>query len=350
MSKVLQPISKKEDVSNEEKFLQVEDVAHEEPQSESFLQEEKTLSEKEAEYKQKMGREESGKSDLEEERELKRVQVEDSLESFEKDRARVRQKRVRQNMAEVNRASKQQVEKVRNVQKTMQANKQVYANVNAAKAVMYQNDTLSNLISMAINDAIMNSGREAGYEEDHMSEKAGLTGRPKGRQKTILVNGAMVTLDEDVANAITAKRSPLLGKQSGPVLDGAAEGRAKSGSEIVLDDSSVLEKTVSDVEKDMNASKDALRFSEAELAYLDSEFSKLEQSLQSDRQEIDRAFVLYKLPYYRKYDYGVSIEGSNRKTRDLPEVSWLDISQEYLPNGRKLPYIERENNYLELSM
>ena len=64
MSKVLQPISKKEDVSNEEKFLQVEDVAHEEPQSESFLQEEKTLSEKEAEYKQKMGREESGKRNV----------------------------------------------------------------------------------------------------------------------------------------------------------------------------------------------------------------------------------------------------------------------------------------------
>lgn len=336
-SKVLQPIQKQTSAPVEEKFLQVQDVAHEEPQSDSFVQEEKTLAEKESEFKQKMGREESGKTDLEEEREMKRVEVEQSLDAFEKDRAKVQQKRVKRNLAEVDRASKQQLQKVRDVQKTVQSNKQVYANDAAKKSVVYGNDTLSNLISMAINDAIMNAGKDAGYEEDQMSEKVGLTGKPVGRQKTILVNGAMVTLDEDVANAITAKRSPVLGKQPEIVPKvGAEKVVAEGGPEVVAAERELAE-AVSDVQSD----ESQLKFSSAELAYLDSEFRKMEQSLQSDRMEMERAFVAYQPLYYeKKYDYGSPSYGSEKPVRDLPSVQWGDVCSDYLPNGRRLPYVD----------
>lgn len=328
-SKILQPIKKETSAPVQEKFLQVQDVAHEEPQSESFVQEEKTLSEKEAEFKQKMGREESGKSDLDEERELKRVEVEQSLDVFEKERAKVQQKRVKSNIQKVEQVSRQQLQKVRDVQKTVKSNKQVRAAVAQQKAVMYQNDTLSNLISMTINDAIMNAGKEAGYDEDHLDEKMGLTGHATGRQKTILVNGATVTLDEDVANAITAKRSPLLEKKQQVVADLAGDVRAEKGDFL----------QVADVEEPVVVSF-------VEQSYLDSQFCKLEQSLQSDRMEMQRAFVAYRPPYYEtKYDYGYQLDDSEKKLRELPSVSWGDVGNDYLPNGRKLPYIDYSEDY-----
>lgn len=208
----------------QESMLQVQDDAHALEQSDSYMTEEKTLDEKEAEYKQKMGRESSGKSDLEEEREQKKIQVDASVEEFEKNKAQEAAKRERHaNIQKVTAASRKQRD-------IMMARENTYKNqMSAAKsakesksltadyvakqrATMYANNSLTNLMSMSINDAMINSGRKEAEDSDRPSTMREMVfGQDsQGRQRTILVNGAMVTLDEDLAEEIQRQRSPFI--------------------------------------------------------------------------------------------------------------------------------------------
>lgn len=387
----------------EESFLQVEDTAHEVEQSDSFLQEEKTLAEKELETKQKMGREVSGQTDLEEEREMKRVQVDRSLEEFEKTKAKVKQKRLNQNLKSVEQASSDQLSRMRAIQADYiaKAGNQMDVSdghqiglakqhMSEQQAVMNQANSLSNLISMSINDAMMNHGKDRRYAEDYVGEKTGFFGPKNGRQKTIVVNGAMVTLDEDVAEAIQSKRAPLLAGGSKKLswktkdITGDTAEEIEANADKVLSDIDAqadvasgdvtdiqAEKAVavSDVETVAASEKtelddtqndkmvmaglgSAIAANEVEDRYIKSRFAQFERNMAADRRDMENALISYKSSYVvPKYQYGHQLQSEDeqmmdkRPHRDLPAVTWNQVyDDEYMKNGRKLPYIDYQRD------
>lgn len=385
-----------------DKSLDVTDDAYAVSQSESFVQEEKTLAEKELEQKQKMGREVSGQTDLEEERETKRVQVEQNLDSFEKERVRVQKKRLHRNVKSIEQASQQQLKRMRaiqadyiakagNLQDTSDGVQAGLARTYAAKqeALMYDANSVSNLISMSINDALMNSGKDKTYEEDHVGEKQGFFGPKRGRQKTIVVNGATVMVDEDVAEVIQTRRSPILRCVSKKLSFSANQVSGETAKEIansadaVLKDAEVVmaeaddvsdsvamaevESQVQTVADEKMAALDAegveeqadnkesavpvvAAVSAAELAeqrYKESSFAKLERRLEADRRQMQYAFVkipnrYQKSKYEYVYDKSEELSEDGRQVRELPEISWGMVMYDdaYLPDGRPLPYID----------
>lgn len=376
-----------------EKALHVEDRAHTEDVADSFETEEKTLDEKEAEHKQKMGLNVSGQSDLEEEREIKRVQLRESLEDDRKldaERQRLRSRRVKQNVHKVEDASQAQLQRMRSIRAQYRAGSKVLdtpaqrqARVNSyvreQKAVMKGNDSVTNLLSMSINDKLMNAGKERKYAEDYAEEKTGLFGPEKGKQKTILVNGAMVTIDEDVAEAIQERRTPIMsgiskklnGLQREQDVDKQADAVETDMTEVQDEvaaetkDEEKLEQTEAKAEMEVAGETESVDAPEPEkqsekrdygpavgvfaggsiAAYLGSHFASLERRLQYDRSQMQDMFIYPEHQVYNPkyvYSYGVDKELSQSgNTRRLPDIAWGQVDmQDTLENGRKLPYID----------
>lgn len=402
----------------EEDSLDITDDAHAEEQAESVVDEEKTLSEKEVEYKEKMGQEFSGESDLEKEERNKKVEVDNSLDEFEKARAQVRQKRINQNVRDIEKTSEDQVKRMQNLRadyigrgKRLEYQGNVDKQHKLAQdymreqdAVMNQANSMSNLVSMSINDALMNGGKDDSYAEDHVGEKHGLFKQESyGKQKSIIVNGAVVTVDKDVAEAVQKKRSPLLRGSKKLSVDGKVDGDSfdeiDDNADELLDKVSSPDLTsaeMSDVETDIDSkadiAKEELRkklpsdmphsVQEEELEdsnvesidghensakdntgkvaaagvalvgakdiYENSKFAQMERNLVKDRADMQGALIQTRVKDYEhqteiNHEYNVQMESQAEKQqeRPLPTVAWnYVITPDYEADGRRLPYID----------
>ena len=399
----------------EEDSLDITDDAHAEEQAESVIDEEKTLAEKEAEFKAKMGQEFSGESDLEKEERNKKVEVDNSLDEFEKARAQVRQKRINQNVRDIEKASEDQVKRMQNLRadyigrgKRLEYQGNVDKQHKLAQdymreqdVVMNQANSMSNLASMSINDALMNGGKDDLYAEDHVGEKHGLFKQESyGKQKSIIVNGAVVTVDKDVAEAIQKKRSPLLRGSKKLSVDGKVDGDSfdeiDDNADELLDKVSSPDLTsaeMSDVETDIDnkadIAKDDLRkkfpsdmpdsVREEELEaesidgheddakgnagkvaaagvalvgakdiYENSRFAQMERNLMKDRADIQGALIQTRAKDYERqteinneYDVQMESQAEKQQERPLPTVAWnYVITPNYETDGRRLPYID----------
>lgn len=409
----------------EEDSLEVSDKAHAEAQSESFEYEEKTLDEMEAEYKQKMGQEESGKTDLQQEREKKRVLVDQSLTEYEKHRAQARQERMNVNIRDIEKASEDQVKHMQQLradyigraQKVLSAGdieqqqRLTKSYQQQQDAAMHQADSASNLVSMSINDALMNGGKDDAYAEDHVGEQYGIFHQESyGKKKTIVINGAPVTLDKDVAESIQEKRSPIF--KSSKVLQEDVKGdsvdeieesaedamnEAKS-EELSADEMKSVQKTVderADAEKvKLKKERDKVKREDvdntddytleagfdgesenghsnntvedstqkgrkavtmgvitgaaiigAQNSYEKSRFAELERSLERDREDISKSWIVPRAKDMEReteieYQRQQELEMEAKKERELPKVAWDNVIQPDEYNGRKLPYID----------
>lgn len=402
----------------EEDSLDITDDAHAEEQAESVVDEEKTLAEKEAEYKEKMGQEFSGESDLEKEERNKKVEVDNSLEEFEKARAQVRQKRINQNVRDIEKTSGDQVKRMQNLRadyigrgKRLEYQGNVDKQHKLAQdymreqdAVMNQANSMSNLVSMSINDALMNGGKDDLYAEDHVGEKHGLFKQESyGKQKSIIVNGAVVTVDKDVAEAVQKKRSPLLRGSKKLSVDGKVDGDSfdeiDDNADELLDKVSSPDLTsaeMSDVETDIDnkvdVAKEDLRkkrpndmphsVQEEELedsdvesidghengakdntgkvaaagvalvgakdVYENSRFAQMERNLMKDRADMRGALIQTRAKDYERqteinheYDVQMESQAEKQQERPLPTVAWnYVITPDYEADGRRLPYID----------
>lgn len=405
----------------EEDSLDITDDAHAEEQAESVVDEEKTLSEKEVEYKEKMGQEFSGESDLEKEERNKKVEVDNSLDEFEKARAQVRQKRINQNVRDIEKTSEDQVKRMQNLRadyigrgKRLEYQGNVDKQHKLAQdymreqdAVMNQANSMSNLVSMSINDALMNGGKDDSYAEDHVGEKHGLFKQESyGKQKSIIVNGAVVTVDKDIAEAVQKKRSPLLRGSKKLSVDGKVDGDSfdeiDDNADELLDKVSSPDLTsaeMSDVETDIDSkadiAKEELRkklpsdmphsVQEEELEdsdvesidghengakdntgkvaaagvalvgakdiYENSKFAQMERNLVKDRADMQGALIQTRVKDYERqteinHEYNVQMESQAEKQqeRPLPTVAWnYVITPDYEADGRRLPYIDYGN-------
>ena len=401
----------------EEDSLDITDDAHAEEQAESVVDEEKTLAEKEAEYKEKMGQEFSGESDLEKEERNKKVEVDNSLDEFEKARAQVRQKRINQNVRDIEKTSEDQVKRMQNLRadyigrgKRLEYQGNVDKQHKLAQdymreqdAVMNQANSMSNLVSMSINDALMNGGKDDSYAEDHVGEKHGLFKQESyGKQKSIIVNGAVVTVDKDIAEAVQKKRSPLLRGSKKLSVDGKVDGDSfdeiDDNADELLDKVSSPDLTsaeMSDVETDIDSKADTakeklrkklssdlphsvqeeLEDSDVESIdghengakgitgkvaatgvalvgakdiYENSKFAQMERNLVKDRADMQGALIQTRVKDYERqteinheYDVQMEAQAEKQQERPLPTVAWnYVITPDYEADGRRLPYID----------
>lgn len=354
-----QLVSKKEDGMDQELFLQVEDEAHEQQQSESYLDEQKGLREKDMDTHQKMGVQEGGQSDLQLERQAaKALQPSDELDSLEQERLKTRKKRLERNIQTIQDASARQVDKMEALRaqfRAVTANSPGHVNVqayrNAQEAVMNQANSATSLFSMAINDALMNGGKAEGYEEDMVGETASLLGPKRGRQKTIVINGASVTLDEDVAEAILHQRSPVVSKRKKVLTDG----RGIPGAAVQEVDAAAS-KIVKSVDAQMDAAYEEVSDVQAETVqrevpakmlamyaayetYEKSRFAALERRIQADRCQMNQALIVPEEGVQYAFDKPVP---QRQQERELPAVAWAVVYEpmEYLPDGRRLPHMD----------
>lgn len=410
--------NKNESSPVEEDSLDITDDAHAEEQAESVVDEEKTLAKKEAEYKEKMGQEFSGESDLEKEERNKKVEVDNSLDEFEKARAQVRQKRINQNVRDIEKTSEDQVKRMQNLRadyigrgKRLEYQGNVDKQHKLAQdymreqdVVMNQANSMSNLVSMNINDALMNGGKDDSYAEDHVGEKHGLFKQESyGKQKSIIVNGAVVTVDKDVAEAVQKKRSPLLRGSKKLSVDGKVDGDSfdeiDDNADELLDKVSSPDLTsaeMSDVETDIDSKADTAKeklrkklpsdmphsVQEEELEdsdvesidghendakdntgkvaaagvalvgakdiYENSRFAQMERNLVKDRADMQGALIQTRVKDYERqteinheYDVQMEAQAEKQQERPLPTVAWnYVITPDYEADGRRLPYID----------
>lgn len=351
---------KKEDGMDQELFLQVEDEAHVQQQSASYLDEQKGLREKDMDTHQKMGVQEGGQSDLQLERQAAKVlQPSDELDSLEQERLKTRRKRLERNIQTIQDASARQVDKMEALRaqfRAVTANSPGHVNVqayrNAQEAVMNQANSATSLFSMAINDALMNGGKAEGYEEDMVGETASLLGPKRGRQKTIVINGASVTLDEDVAEAILHQRSPIVSKRKKVLTDGrgipgaAVQEVDAAASKIVKSVDAQMDaayEKVSDVQAEQTVQREVpakmLAMYAAYETYEKSRFAALERRIQADRCQMNQALIVPEEGVQYAFDQPVP---QKQQERELPAVAWAVVYEpmEYLPDGRRLPHMD----------
>lgn len=380
-----------DDVGNLELFQAVQDEAHEVQQSKSMMDEKRTVVEKEMNARQKMGRTISGQSDLEAERllekELRTLSAEDAKE--QKVKQQVRQKRWERNKDLVENATDQQIKRLQAIQADFiaKADNQVANEMQSVRvlpeyqkqrdSLLQAGDSLSNLISMVINDKLMNMGKDKTYEEHHIGERGGMFGPYQGRQKTIVINGAVVTLDEDVAHAIEHMRSPTLGSAGSKRLYSRASGLTNKElramqkeveqllidiQEIIQNNGKVLDKMDMQMSKQLQKSVDQvnqeIRVNTQNLAqqeenrlnrYEASNFAKLEAQMEADRQQaLQQQWVVPryrsgKQGLYDEYDRQAEQQRQLECQRQIPQISWEVVEDyEYLPDGRQVPILHYE--------
>lgn len=340
--------------------LEITDVSHDETPTKALEREkddslthtEKNLDEVEAEFKKDTNQKADTLSDIDEKRLLRKIEIEQSIAAFEE--SELEKKRKLEFLTQVDKikeASMSQLEKMREREKkyridleqalrdgkdTVQISKNYIDDQNA---LLYNNDSMSMYLSMSINDALQNSTLDENNNPE-MSLKEHIFGRTShGRQKSVLINGTPVMLDESIANAIQAKRSPIL---AGHLVEQSNQNDLSSNSEA---------NTLANPSQSKSITK--------ELSEYQFEFDKMINSLDKDRIQMtnmikDTYSVSDKLKY--AYDDGMTYNSKRereldvRPQRQLPKaaLTWgIVYEQELLANGRRLP---RVNDNMVLAM
>lgn len=352
---------------------QVTDEAHSVKQADSFVQEEKTLSEKEwdVQHQHDLGSNHVD-VDLQEEQRLNQVAVDQSVTDFEKNKQKSKgyQQRVDRNIQMMGSSLQMQVKRLQTLQadfiakSASQDNKEIAGLSQKKIQIMEHANSWSNLISLSINDKLMNGGKDKTHEETHVGEMDTLLGSTTERQKSLVINGAVVTLDEDIALAVERQRSPMIASRSSLRRYQAAEGVS---DEVVHD----VEKMAKKITKELNRERKAIQKEVNKVDSLEQQakyrqfrscsYEKMEDTLLSDRVESPQnGFIAprvsfmqssremsYNGDYERQTTYSYFMD--NRPVRKLPFMKWSDLQMEStcLPNGRPLPQMSSyQSEYL----
>lgn len=340
--------------------LEITDVSHNETptkalereKDESLTHTEKNLDEVEAEFKKDTNQKADTLSDIDEKRLLRKIEIEQSIAAFEE--AELEKKKKAEFLTQIDKikeASMSQLEKMREREKQYRIDleqalrdgkdtAQISKNyIDDQNALLYNNDSMSMYLSMSINDALQNSALDENNNPE-MSLKEHIFGRTShGRQKSVLINGTPVMLDESIANAIQAKRSPIL---AGHLVEQSNQNDLSSNSEA---------NTLANPSQSKSITK--------ELSEYQFEFDKMINSLDKDRIQMtnmikDTYSVSDKLKY--AYDDGMTYNSKRereldvRPQRQLPKaaLTWgIVYEQELLAHGRRLP---RVNDNMVLAM
>lgn len=363
-SKRLNPIPfddlKKMGVTPDERedYLEVTQVNHNETPAQELEKEkdeqeihtEKNLDEQEAEFKKETNQKHDSLSEIEEKRLRRKIEVEKSIEAFEESQAeKLRKKEFLAQVDKIKEASMSQLEIMREREKKyrVELEQALKENKDTSKisenyikdqqALLYNNDSMGMYLSMSINDAMQNSTLDVEVNPN-MSVKDHIFGRTAyGRQKSVLINGKPVMLDESVANAIQAERSPVL---AGHLVDKDNDLSQNKEANFLVNSSQTK-----------NITK--------ELADYKIAFDDMINGLDKDRTEMtniikDAYPVADKLKY--AYDDGMTYgykEERNldlRPRRALPKAAlmWgIMYEQELLAYGRRLPKV---NDNMVLAM
>ena len=340
--------------------LEITDVSHDEPptkalereKDESLTHTEKNLDEVEAEFKKDTNQKADTLSDIDEKRLLRKIEVEQSIAAFEE--AELEKKRKAEFLTQIDKikeVSMSQLEKMREREKQYRIDleqalrdgkdtAQISKNyIDDQNALLYNNDSMSMYLSMSINDALQNSTLDEDNNPE-MSLKEHIFGRTShGRQKSVLINGTPVMLDESIANAIQAKRSPIL---AGHLVEQSNQNDLSSNPEA---------NALANPSQSKSVTK--------ELSEYQFEFDKMINSLDKDRIQMtnmikDTYSVSDKLKY--AYDDGMTYNSKRereldvRPQRQLPKaaLTWgIVYEQELLAHCRRLP---RVNDNMVLAM
>lgn len=340
--------------------LDITDVSHNETPTKALERErddslthtEKNLDEVEAEFKKDTNQKADTLSDIDEKRLLRKIEIEQSIAAFEE--SELEKKRKLEFLTQIDKikeASMSQLEKMREREKQYRIDleqalrdgkdtAQISKNyIDDQNALLYNNDSMSMYLSMSINDALQNSTLDEDNNPE-MSLKEHIFGRTShGRQKSVLINGTPVMLDESIANAIQAKRSPIL---AGHLVEQSNQNDLSSNPEA---------NTLANPSQSKSITK--------ELSEYQFEFDKMINSLDKDRIQMtnmikDTYSVSDKLKY--AYDDGMTYNSKRereldvRPQRQLPKAAliWgIVYEQELLAHGRRLP---RVNDNMVLAM
>lgn len=340
--------------------LEITDVSHNETptkalereKDESLTHTEKNLDEVEAEFKKDTNQKADTLSDIDEKRLLRKIEIEQSIAAFEE--AELEKKKKAEFLTQIDKikeASMSQLEKMREREKQYRIDleqalrdgkdtAQISKNyIDDQNALLYNNDSMSMYLSMSINDALQNSTLDENNNPE-MSLKEHIFGRTShGRQKSVLINGTPVMLDESIANAIQAKRSPIL---AGYLVEQSNQNDLSSNPEA---------NALANPSQSKSVTK--------ELSEYQFEFDKMINSLDKDRIQMtnmikDTYSVSDKLKY--AYDDGMTYNSKRereldvRPQRQLPKaaLTWgIVYEQELLAHGRRLP---RVNDNMVLAM
>lgn len=340
--------------------LEITDVSHDEPptkalereKDESLTHTEKNLDEVEAEFKKDTNQKADTLSDIDEKRLLRKIEIEQSIAAFEE--AELEKKKKAEFLTQIDKikeASMSQLEKMREREKQYRIDleqalrdgkdtAQISKNyIDDQNALLYNNDSMSMYLSMSINDALQNSTLDENNNPE-MSLKEHIFGRTShGRQKSVLINGTPVMLDESIANAIQSKRSPIL---AGHLVEQSNQNDLSSNPEA---------NALANPSQSKSVTK--------ELSEYQFEFDKMINSLDKDRIQMtnmikDTYSVSDKLKY--AYDDGMTYNSKRereldvRPQRQLPKaaLTWgIVYEQELLAHGRRLP---RVNDNMVLAM
>ena len=340
--------------------LEITDVSHNETptkalereKDESLTHTEKNLDEVEAEFKKDTNQKADTLSDIDEKRLLRKIEIEQSIAAFEE--AELEKKKKAEFLTQIDKikeASMSQLEKMREREKQYRIDleqalrdgkdtAQISKNyIDDQNALLYNNDSMSMYLSMSINDALQNSTLDENNNPE-MSLKEHIFGRTShGRQKSVLINGTPVMLDESIANAIQAKRSPIL---AGHLVEQSNQNDLSSNPEA---------NALANPSQSKSVTK--------ELSEYQFEFDKMINSLDKDRIQMtnmikDTYSVSDKLKY--AYDDGMTYNSKRereldvRPQRQLPKaaLTWgIVYEQELLAHGRRLP---RVNDNMVLAM
>lgn len=340
--------------------LDITDVSHNETPTKALERErddslthtEKNLDEVEAEFKKDTNQKADTLSDIDEKRLLRKIEIEQSIAAFED--SELEKKRKLEFLTQIDKikeASMSQLEKMREREKQYRIDleqalrdgkdtAQISKNyIDDQNALLYNNDSMSMYLSMSINDALQNSTLDENNNPE-MSLKEHIFGRTShGRQKSVLINGTPVMLDESIANAIQAKRSPIL---AGHLVEQSNQNDLSSNPEA---------NTLANPSQSKSITK--------ELSEYQFEFDNMINSLDKDRIQMtnmikDTYSVSDKLKY--AYDDGMTYNSKRereldvRPQRQLPKaaLTWgIVYEQELLAHGRRLP---RVNDNMVLAM
>lgn len=340
--------------------LDITDVSHNETPTKALERErddslthtEKNLDEVEAEFKKDTNQKADTLSDIDEKRLLRKIEIEQSIAAFEE--SELEKKRKLEFLTQIDKikeASMSQLEKMREREKQYRIDleqalrdgkdtAQISKNyIDDQNALLYNNDSMSMYLSMSINDALQNSTLDENNNPE-MSLKEHIFGRTShGRQKSVLINGTPVMLDESIANAIQAKRSPIL---AGHLVEQSNQNDLSSNPEA---------NTLANPSQSKSITK--------ELSEYQFEFDNMINSLDKDRIQMtnmikDTYSVSDKLKY--AYDDGMTYNSKRereldvRPQRQLPKaaLTWgIVYEQELLAHGRRLP---RVNDNMVLAM
>ena len=333
-----------------EDYLEVTQVNHnetpaqklEKKKDEQEVHTEKNLDEQEAEFKKETNQKYDSLSEIEEKRLRRKIEVEKSIEAFEKSQAeKLRKKEFLAQVEKIKEASMSQLEIMREREKKyrVELEQALKENKDTSKisdnyikdqqALLYNNDNMSMYLSMSTLDAEGNP---------NMSVKDHIFGRTAyGRQKSVLINGKPVMLDESVANAIQAERSPVL---AGHLVDKDNDLSQNKEANYLVNPSQTK-----------NITK--------ELADYKIAFDDMINGLDKDRTEMtnlikDAYPVADKLKY--SYDDGMTYGSKEERNLDLrprralPKAAlmWgIMYEQELLAYGRRLPKV---NDNMVLAM